>query len=77
MAVTLNQGKFEDCCSISLRFTGIIAFLGIMTGCIMIGIYYGKPEVINPAVGISGIVIASICLVYEIFLFFLLCFTNC
>ena len=73
-----NQDEFRNWLGIILIFSGFLALLGIIAGSIMIGFYYSKPEVINPAIGISGIVITSILSVYEIFLLIYLNYTsNC
>ena len=75
MAVIFNQEESKNCFDIILIFSGFLALLGIIAGSIMIGFYYSKPEVINPAIGISGIVITSILSVYEIFLLIYLNYT--
>lgn len=63
-------------CDLSLRLIGFIAGLGILAGCIMIGIYYGKPQVIDPSVGLAGIILLSISIAYEILLLIYCCCTT-
>lgn len=63
-------------CDITLRSIGFIAVFGILAGCIMIGIYYGKPEVIDPAIGLAGIILLSISIAYEILLLIYCCCTT-
>ena len=74
MAVTFNQDEFRDCFDI----IGIFSSFRYYNRKYNDWIFYSKPEVINPAIGISGIVITSILSVYEIFLLIYLNYTaNC